>query len=1031
MNIFENSENEQFERLKNLNQINSSFDYVEDLYCFKSFLMIQMSNQLNLIQRKFFNLALLMITQQGWGKENYSIEKNLFNQLIGCGKSRQNKIKINVILQELVTKNIQCLNHDYQTELNQLTFLENIEVKNKQIFFSMNPLLKKYLNLNLDSNLNSKNSKKEGGKNLHLGYTKLNLGIIQQLTSSHSVAIYEYLKYLSQLYKREINLDDLLNMFNHCKSYESFKRFNQSILKPSIQEINEKTDLLIQIEYVKKGTRVRKLRFNIQKNTENINIFLENFSFFKDFNLPIIKFREYQTKTNETAKENLLKIKNKKVKPNKQSIKEKVKEKITENLTLNLNSEIKKTENQTLNNINITKPNHLSVKNYFALRKFLKAKLNAFKQLKLLKKSFRQIIFDEKIFNLKAIKAAITKEIKLKYALIGQNLIRFGKKIMFLSGAKVNPKILLHDLAKNYTQDPFKVTKNKLSKQLLAVYKKRVQLGIYEDRFKLIENTIIKNQDEKEAFHKRLENDLKQSMRLDENHPMVKQAIARRQALIDAGKKTTQNNENSTNLIKITNKEHDTQDSALTLSPNQMTEKMQERLTILAKEHQLNIEINPEHLAKVLEKRKIMLDEQKAQREEVRKKFLNSEFEKSQTKQSKIVKRESEYQTFLQNQQTIKLDSVKNNEDKKDDLEDSFFENLQEKNTQAKEQVKSMLNEMMLVKPEFKQNKNNTYAFEKLLQAVQQPKKERFIKEKQTQIVTIIDNQLNTIIEENLQEFDQKQWLSKIPDFVKYSLAFGLNIKDAYSMYQKNKEIYEYAMQVIFNRYMQKPNQQKINLLTAIFKKECETNFKQSYGSTIVAKFTPEMIALEQEKTEALRQQQAKEKEILAYRRYMCSRIATMFTIELFLKSLTIEQLKTLYSKAIERRNIRFESLGNPVEIPDNLDANHSFYDDSGPIQIAIGCFLVSHETYLDFKEKCMQTNEIIKIITQEIVDYFNDEAQAKIIREQNLYKHQLTEHETKESSMDTVVEDFTGEFRLAIEQKLFAGFTTIQPKYN
>jgi hypothetical protein len=111
------------------------------------------------------------------------------------------------------------------------------------------------------------------------GYTKLNLSIINALKSKHSMMLYEYLlmklnfhtfkRYDRDTLKLEIEVDTLRKMLCHYqKSYENFDLFRRKILKPALDEINQKTDLNIDIELLKQCKKVQSIAFSIRRKED-------------------------------------------------------------------------------------------------------------------------------------------------------------------------------------------------------------------------------------------------------------------------------------------------------------------------------------------------------------------------------------------------------------------------------------------------------------------------------------------------------------------------------------------------------------------------------------------------------------------------------------------------------------------------------------------------------------------------------------------------------------------------------------------
>ena len=103
-----------------------------------------------------------------------------------------------------------------------------------------------------------------------IGYIRYQLKNVIPLTSKYSVLLYIYL--LDNRFRGswEVPLSDLRTNVFRCTEpfYDEFKYFNQRILKKSIDEINEKTDLTF--HYEKVGRKVNAIKFILIKDEVNL-----------------------------------------------------------------------------------------------------------------------------------------------------------------------------------------------------------------------------------------------------------------------------------------------------------------------------------------------------------------------------------------------------------------------------------------------------------------------------------------------------------------------------------------------------------------------------------------------------------------------------------------------------------------------------------------------------------------------------------------------------------------------------------------
>lgn len=104
-------------------------------------------------------------------------------------------------------------------------------------------------------------------------FTKYNLEYVAKFSSFHAIRLYEILAQYRSVGWREVDLKELKEWLQIADKYERWDNFKQWLLKPSITEINEKSDLVIEFEPIKRGRAIVALRFTINKKklTDNVN----------------------------------------------------------------------------------------------------------------------------------------------------------------------------------------------------------------------------------------------------------------------------------------------------------------------------------------------------------------------------------------------------------------------------------------------------------------------------------------------------------------------------------------------------------------------------------------------------------------------------------------------------------------------------------------------------------------------------------------------------------------------------------------
>lgn len=105
-------------------------------------------------------------------------------------------------------------------------------------------------------------------------YTKLNLRLQNQFTSRYAMILWEVCFDYFDIARNEgetpfIPLEKFRELMGLGEQeYPLFKEFNRNIIKPAIEEINELTNFLIEIEQKRVGRKIGELKFKISRLTE-------------------------------------------------------------------------------------------------------------------------------------------------------------------------------------------------------------------------------------------------------------------------------------------------------------------------------------------------------------------------------------------------------------------------------------------------------------------------------------------------------------------------------------------------------------------------------------------------------------------------------------------------------------------------------------------------------------------------------------------------------------------------------------------
>ena len=99
-------------------------------------------------------------------------------------------------------------------------------------------------------------------------FTSYKLRNIANLQSSHSIRIYELLMRFTDTGDREIFLDDFKSILGINDKYPEFKILNRAVIKPAIEELNQRSDLIINCTPIKHGRTVEKLKFEFKQSNQ-------------------------------------------------------------------------------------------------------------------------------------------------------------------------------------------------------------------------------------------------------------------------------------------------------------------------------------------------------------------------------------------------------------------------------------------------------------------------------------------------------------------------------------------------------------------------------------------------------------------------------------------------------------------------------------------------------------------------------------------------------------------------------------------
>lgn len=95
-------------------------------------------------------------------------------------------------------------------------------------------------------------------------FTQYQLKNIAYFNSVHSIRIYELISQYRNVGSREITIEELKKWLQVEGNYSRWNNFKARVLEPAITEINERSDLIVEVEQIKRGRSIHALHFAIR-----------------------------------------------------------------------------------------------------------------------------------------------------------------------------------------------------------------------------------------------------------------------------------------------------------------------------------------------------------------------------------------------------------------------------------------------------------------------------------------------------------------------------------------------------------------------------------------------------------------------------------------------------------------------------------------------------------------------------------------------------------------------------------------------
>lgn len=102
-------------------------------------------------------------------------------------------------------------------------------------------------------------------------YSRINLGVIKKIKTSHALVLYENCyRFVNQGHTGWWGIETFREIMGLAAngSYKQFKDLNKHVIKPAIAEVNQVSNIILEMEYKRTGRSISGLRFLIRTNPQ-------------------------------------------------------------------------------------------------------------------------------------------------------------------------------------------------------------------------------------------------------------------------------------------------------------------------------------------------------------------------------------------------------------------------------------------------------------------------------------------------------------------------------------------------------------------------------------------------------------------------------------------------------------------------------------------------------------------------------------------------------------------------------------------
>lgn len=212
----------------------------------KSNMLIEANYKLGAVEQKIILCLASNIQPSDADFKTYTLPIKEFNELLGL-KGNHKYTELRQITKELMQKVFEVRINKKVIQVAWLSYVAYNESEGT-IDIRFDPFLRPYL------------------LELKREFTSYKLENVVKLKSSYAIRIYELLKQYEKIKERTFPLMELRKILGVEDIYPAYGNFKQRVLVPAQKELQKKTDIHFEIEEIKLGRKIDKVRFIILKD---------------------------------------------------------------------------------------------------------------------------------------------------------------------------------------------------------------------------------------------------------------------------------------------------------------------------------------------------------------------------------------------------------------------------------------------------------------------------------------------------------------------------------------------------------------------------------------------------------------------------------------------------------------------------------------------------------------------------------------------------------------------------------------------